>query len=292
MTNKTVIVTNIIILSCIIVGLVIFLVLGIGSKHEYLKGQNTIISDQKYNLTDFNKLNINVKSYDISFEKSLSSNIEVKVYGHEKDRNKIKIALEKDKLNITQTGSSNYICFGFCYYENKVVIYLPENFNPALDLKTMSGDITSDIPLTNAQNKFKTTSGDIELPNLTKSTVTSTSGEIEIGTVDNLTTKTTSGDITITEVNNLNAISTSGEISITKINNSGTIKTTSGDIDIDNFTITKNSHLESTSGDIKIRLLNNANIITNTISGDKDIKNSIGTHNLEIKTTSGDITVR
>lgn len=290
MKNKALIVTNIIILVCIIIGLLIFMFWGIGTKHEFWNGESKMLKEENYDLDRIQKISTDVKSYDIFTKQSEDNNIKIEVYGSKKSINDIEISVDNQELKIKQVGST--FCFGFCFSNSKIVIYLPFNMNIATDFKTTSGDITIKTPFNHDTNSIKSTSGDIYLEYLKVGNVKTTSGDIKINEIKSGQVSSTSGDIEIQKSEILKVTTTSGEIEIKTLTNMGTLKSTSGDIEINSFTIYDNSNIETTSGDIDIRLNNDASIYTDTKSGDIHIKKSQGEYELNLKTTSGDITVK
>jgi len=289
MKNKTLIITNIIILSFIIIALICFMIWGSFGNFNFWDFKGKLISSDTYSIAEVKKITSNLKSYDLEIMESDTSEIIVEVYGNKKSENNLKINNEGANLNIKQIGST--MCFGFCS-TSKVIVYIPSNLPIDLDLLSISGEIEVNPDFINSNTIIKTTSGDIKANNLYSSTIKSTSGDIEISSINEGSIVTTSGDISIDYLKSCDIKSTSGEINITELSSGGTIKTTSGDIEIDRFTINENTFISSTSGEIEIDLLNEAYIDAQTKSGDKDIKKSRGEYELIINTTSGDITVR
>lgn len=289
MKNKALIITNILLLICIIIGLLIFMIFGMNGRISFWKTKSSLLKTEVYQIEDITKLISDVKSYDVILEKSQESEIKVEVYGSKKSDKDIKVELVNKELHINQAGST--FCFGFCWSNEKVIVYVPDNLEISTLLKSTSGDIIVKSALT-TESEIKTTSGDIDIRYANKINAKSTSGEIEIGELKTGTLKSTSGDITVKKVEFMNAKTTSGEIEVEQLNGYGNFSSTSGDIDINAFTIRDDSSLETTSGDIEIYLKNEANIYTDTKSGEAHIKKSHGEHELNLKTTSGDITVR
>ena len=130
----------------------------------------------------------------------ISSNddsISVKVYA----KSKKNIDLYKDEDNnivINQEKRKGSICVGFCFGNYNVIkIYLPKDYDGKFNIKSKSGDITSDIDNYLAFN-VKLTSGDIDIKNIKSLVGRTTSGDIEIKDLSSyIDFKTTSGDIEI-----------------------------------------------------------------------------------------------
>ena len=287
--NSALIITNIILLSCIVVGLIIFMIYGMSGKISFFGKNVKLVDEIKYNDININSVKVDVKSYDIEVTSSDTNEIAIEIYGNEKTKKNTEITNSNGVLRINQKRS--IICFGFCYTSN-IVIKLPKSYQGKFDINNVSGDIISRIDFLENDNSITSTSGDIELPTITSGTIKSVSGDIKISYLKTGKVKTTSGDIEITSFENGEITSISGEIEIDNFIGSGSIETTSGDIRLNKFEILGNTTINSTSGDIRVNLLNEAYITADTISGDKDIKNSRGEYDLKLKTISGDIDVR
>lgn len=290
MKNKALIITNIIILVCIIIGLLIFMIFGMNGRFHFWNTKSSLIQTKIYSLDDIVKLSSDLKSYDISIEEDSENEIKVEVYGSKKSAQDIHVELIDGELQINQVGST--FCFGFCWSNSKVIVYVPQNLDISTHLRSTSGDIMVKSMLNREDNVVKTTSGDIDIRYAKEINAKSTSGEIKIGEVKSGTLKSTSGDIFVHKVNEIDAKTTSGDIEIQELNRYCNLNSTSGDIEVNAFIIDSNSNIESTSGDVEVYLKNEANIYVNTISGDQHIKKSHGEVELNIKTTSGDVTVK
>lgn len=290
MSNKALIITNIVILSCVIVGLLVLMFWGVNGKFNFYDNKKILLESKKFNISDINKLTSDVKNYDIKIMNSDSEDVIVEVYGSEKNKSHINLDLNNKELKITQSGST--FCFGFCFYDNEIIVYLPSDLKNGIDLLTVSGDIFAEVLFNQAEVSIKTVSSDIKVNGISKGDIKSTSGDILIDNITDGVITTVSGDISISKASNIKASSTSGEIEIKELEVAN-IKTTSGDIELDNFRIKENSKVESVSGYVNIRLLNEAYVDAETKSGDKDIKVMRNSkYDLVIKTISGDITVK
>lgn len=290
MKNKTLIITNIIILSCVAIGLLIFMFWGINTRHSFFDYKKEMLASETFTLNDIKNINVDLKNYDIEFREGNDNEIKVEIYGSEKSKDNVNIDLKSDKLNILQTGST--LCFGFCFADNEVVIYIPRDFKREMDINTVSGDVDILLNLISDNIKIRTTSGDITIQNLNNGDISSTSGDITLKEARNLELSTVSGDIDVDKVVRLNAKTTSGEVNALEILESLDIKTTSGDVTVRDFSINSDSKIESVSGEVTVWLNNEAIINAETKSGDKDIKSSNGEYTLNLRTTSGDITVK
>lgn len=289
MKNKPLIVTNIILLCCIIAGLLTFMVLGITKKLNFWDFSSNVNINETYQATEFKSFLVNVKSYDVYIKEGNADEVKVEVIGREKAKKDISVELNNNNLEIRQSGST--VCFGFCFNDSKIVITLSKNYDYIFDIKSTSGNIVSDLDF-NSDSSITSISGDISLRSVLKADIKSTSGNITLNKLSEGSIKSTSGDIEVNYIQNVNLSSTSGSIDINKWIGSGVVNTTSGDIEVNSFEITNNTKVSSTSGDVDIRLKNDAYIFAQTNSGDKKIKASKGEYELNIKTTSGDITVK
>lgn len=285
--NKALIITNIILLGCIIIGLLIFMIFGLNGKITFWGGENELIEKLEFNDIN-NNVEVDVKSYDIEIIANSTDKIEVEVYGNEKTKDNVTIS-NNGSLEIKQKKST--LCFGICR-SSKIIIKLPSNYQGKFNLNTISGDIKSNMSFKDSDNSVSTTSGDIKLLDVLKGKISSTSGEITINYLKEGKVKTTSGDIEINTIENVDVSSTSGEIDIDNFTGFGDIGTVSGDIRIDKFEILGNTSFSSTSGEIKVKLMNDAYIIAESVSGDKEIKSTRGEYELRAKTISGDITIK
>ena len=232
--------------------------------------KTTLIYDKNIE-EDFNTIDINSKSLDYNFVKADDKNVNVKVYDEEDSE--IDIYVENNTLKII-SDKEDY-CFLCFLGGRKVVISLPEK-EYDLVVNTASSDIKSSV-------------------NFKEVTVVSKSGDFKFNKVENSNMKITSGNLDIKEADNISIISKSGDIIIGKINDSLNIESTSGDIFINNLTITKDSYIKITSGDILInKSSDNIYYDTKVTSGDVIIakNNRHADYELKINTKSGDVLVK
>lgn len=285
MSDRTIKIILASILVLIIISLTTFLIFALMYpdvkifKFGYSKSE--LIKTEEYNLSDITKITAESKSADIKVMESNGDTFIVKIYG-DKDANPT-VSVDNKELQIDYDFST--ICFGFCFTADSLIeIYVPSSYVKDINLVSISGDIkVTNVSSENAS--FKTTSGDIWAEKLK---------DAEIGTV--------SGDVKINSVNNLDVKTTSGDIEISRLENSIKAETISGEIDINNLNLGRNSSIKTTSGDIDINTCNDnygnsCNEIyfdTTTRSGDVNIakNNRYSDITLKITTVSGDIDVR
>ena len=270
MMSKMIKILSIIILTILVVVLIAVFVLLLNNKINLNISKSTLIYDE--NITEsFNNIQVSTNSLDIELVKSKDLKASVKIY--DRKDNELSVKVEDNTLKIKNDRHTSW-CF-LCFGESKAIISLPEK-EYDLVVNATSGDIESQVNLNNA-------------------TIVTTSGDIDFTKVNELVLTVTSGDIEINEVNNITITSTSGDVEIGKINNSLNIETTSGDIDIDNLTIMKDSNIKVKSGDVTInKTADNIYYNATATSGDVKITNNNrhADYELKIDTKSGDILVK
>lgn len=242
-------------LSFICICLVGFMITFIRSGFKFSNLKAKKILDETYVVGNKKEISIEVRSSDIDFYTSDDENIRVKIYADEKQ--KAKVSETEDGLYIQNKRRSS--CVGFCFTSNeRVEIYVPESYEGKFIIKATSSDIESELTTLNSY-KINVTSGDIELDNAKSLTGKTTSGDVEIG----------------------------------KLSSYIKFQTTSGDIDIEEFTVNKDSSIKVTSGDVTIDKCTNAYVDTKVTSGDVDVNKNDrhAEYELKIKTTSGDVKV-
>ncbi len=182
--------------------------------------------------------------------------------------------------------------FGFSTGGGYTEIELPSSYSGKLNLKTVSGDIYSQINLSLKESfTVETTSGNIFLPDISAETaeIESTSGDIKIGGIsapenssgEDINIASTSGSISIDKVMGDTMVSTSsGDVKILEGNGRRNISTTSGNITLKGDTMTW--ELCSSSGDIRME----------AEKGDGTLKTISGEIRLELETLSGALTAQ
>lgn len=290
MNNKPLIITLIIILTLIIIFLLAFMISSI-TGHSFIKNNSELLIEEEYDNNDLDDIIASLISYDLDIIPTNSDKIKVEIYGNKKDKDKFKVKRDGNTLKVEEESRFYFFHFSFGPSIEKVTIRVPEKEIKNYDLTSVSGDIYIKVEC-NSNSKVKTTSGDIDAINLEDAEVKSVSGDIKIEDINKGNVKTTSGNIEINSSKDLDISSISGDISINKLVGYISGSTTSGEIDINRFTLEEESTLESTSGDIEISLLNEANIKAHSTSGDINIKDTNGNIKLNLKTISGDIKVK
>lgn len=292
MKNRSLIITNIIILCCIIVGLVIFMAWNFNSKDSFFLEEMNLLQTETFDIIDIKEISSDLKDFDLVFEKSANSKIKVEFYGKEKDKDSLRITNKNGNLRIAQVKKRMAIYFGFYVQNKRIVISVPEGYSGKVNLKSISGDIDFNYLNELLNVNLSTVSGDIDAEYINIGNLNSTSGDINLLKGNSINANTVSGNIDVLEARDVNLKSTSGDIDIQDLNGGGDLKTISGDVEIKRFMINKNSSINTVSGEVDINMLNDAKVKAVTRNGDKDIKGLDGGYELNINTTSGDITVR
>lgn len=235
-----------------------------GSKAELLKTSEHIY-------TTVNKINVESKQSDIRVYASNDDKIKVNIYGE--PNSKVDIELNDNVLTVSDLNKS--ICFGFCFSNSLIEIYVPLDYTDDIYLKSISGD----IKMENTNSRYVD--------------INTTSGEISAKTLDNTKIKSVSGDVKILAANTADISTVSGDIELNEVTMALNIETTSGDVEVLKANILRNSNIKTVSGEVEIERLNNIYVETSTRSGDVNVFNNNRLSNtvLTIKTTSGDIDV-
>ncbi len=261
--------------------------------------------DETFNVTSFENINVNVSSADVIVKKSEdATKVTVVVNAKDDYKDSFHISIEKGNLIIAseERFSARKFCLGFCFTDETVIIYVPENYEKGMSVKTSSGDIkfevgvrsnldliasSGDIEVLRGENvHIESTSGKIYINKVSEGNIKSTSGDIKIDDAYSLVAESTSGDITVGKVDKIVASATSGDINIDQADNMVS-KTTSGDTRVKSV-----RYIESTSssGLIKIEEVG-VSMSLNSISGDVKINEAALGVNSRINTTSGDVEI-
>ena len=262
---------------------------------DFAEGEPTLIKSEEANFDSINKIDFEIYSIDLEIKPSENENIKVEYYSNKEDDDKIEMTVEESTLRVKEKQETK-VSFGIVGYNNKLVLYVPAEYSGEYNIAVTSGDIRSEIDMSNGKSNIVTTSGDIKLDVIGESNVATTSGDIKINKItENASVATTSGDVWIGESKeNLKVGTTSGDLKIDNISGEISLKTTSGDILLGELNIEENSNIKTTSGDVYIK--NNASncyVDTKTTSGDAKVNQSDRKSDIELKieTMSGDISV-
>ena len=227
---------------------------------------------------DYNEVvsvNLSLISTDITIKPTEEELIKVEYYSNYNKNPKIEMV---DNVIRIDENEFNSACIGFCNIIRKVIVYVPSQYAGSFNLVTVSGDINSEIDMSNDHINITTVSGDAKLDIVNNINITTVSGDIKINSVQG----------------KIDVVTTSGDIKINSVQGKIDVVTTSGDIKIGTLNIDTESEINTISGDIEIDNNEcNCYIDFSTISGDNNIKKSDRKSDLvlKVKTTSGDISV-
>lgn len=247
--------------------LLVFLLLGKGTTLFSFHSHSTLLLNEYYN-QEIETIHIESISSNVTLKETDESQIHVEVYGKENEYVESKI--EDKTLNILKKGKI------FCFFEERIIVYVPKDIILNVDVKTTSGDIEM-VSIKGDNVNLKTTSGDLKL-----------------GSVNTADLYSTSGEILLEKGNVVKAKTTSGDIFLNSIGKQMDAESVSGDIKINSLFMENNSKIKTTSGDVFVKEINDVYIETSTVSGDVHISDSnrYAESTLSIKTTSGDIRVK
>ena len=255
MKNKNTAIITIVVLSiCVIVmlGAMLFLMFGVKHHHNFFANPKEVIFQKQYSSHQFEQIHLDLVSSDIDIRESSSDHIELRIIGR-----------EKNQFTIDDQGMDLYVkkekqlCFGICFNDTQVILYIPKNYENQISVETYSGDVKIEGEIL-ANFDIKTLSGDVEADDLKTANIDTQSGDIEIARLQNFQ-----------------------------------IVTASGDIEIDRVEMTENSEIATHSGDVEIKRTNQVRIEADTMSGEKHISESENMSKLKLRITtrSGDIEV-
>lgn len=273
----------------------LFVMIGIllsnGRFWSFWKYDKVELYNETFNIDDIEKLDVNLIAFDVTVRNSEDDKVRVIINGREDRKDKISISNDSNALKINESQWKSF-CFGFCFWNDEVIIYLPKDYNTEIKIKNTSGDIVFLDSYLSDMN-IQSVSGDIKILEALNLQVKSVSGDVSIIKGDHVEVNTTSGDISVDKALVSKISSVSGEIRIGETGNVE-LDTISGDIDINDLVVEGTSNIETKSGDVKIGKINETYVETKTTSGDVSINyNDRKSENtLKIKTISGDIVVR
>ena len=261
MSNRGLIIALIILLIIIIILLIAFLGLSlngkIGLQRWNAKKSSQVIFDNAYEVSQVEHLEILSTAGDIDFKESTDEKVRVVVYGEEEQE--LKVDLNGNRLKVDYSQYKNKkIFWGFHFYINDIVIYLPKDYGHEI----------------NIQAKY----GDIAISNLESATI-----QIEEDC----------GDVSLGKVKNVFVSNHYGDIQIDEVKNQLSIQSDCGDVEINTVAILENSSVKNNLGDIKIGQTNEIYIEARTSLGDIKV-NRNNRHSevmLKIENECGDIKV-
>ena len=286
-----------------------------GSKEEISKNSRNLV-EMEYvaSETSIEELNLCLVSEDVEIELGNNETIKITYYDDPENSDYIikengkKLSMDRKSssvnINVFTDISEMISTADFDDYEDcKVVVTIPENYAGSYDIGLVSGSIKmSDVPCEKYLN-LDTTSGDIDLKNVNCNqtlVIDTKSGTVSLADITvngNMEFDSTLGNLKLTNVavkGELSCDAISGEIAGDNVSvKSFESSSTSGDIEIDAFTVEKEISGDSISGSFDLKLTDsqqNYDIEVDTISGSVNIPmNSKGNggKELEFSTKSG-----
>lgn len=290
-----------------------------GSKEEISKNSRNLV-EMEYvaSETSIEELNLCLVSEDVEIELGNNETIKITYYDDPENSDYIikengkKLSMDRKSssvnINVFTDISEMISTADFDDYEDcKVVVTIPENYAGSYDIGLVSGSIKmSDVPCEKYLN-LDTTSGDIDLKNVNCNqtlVIDTTSGTVSLADITvngNMEFDSTLGNLKLTNVavkGELSCDAISGEIAGDNVSvKSFESSSTSGDIEIDAFTVEKEISGDSISGSFDLKLTDsqqNYDIEVDTISGSVNIPmNSKGNggKELEFSTRRGNVNV-
>ncbi len=278
--------------------------MGFGNSGGVRKEEN-IRKEQKIDITDITKINLEFKSSDLNVFFTEDTNIRVVQYAFRelKEEDLFKVNKTSSNVSITEDNRPRFHFFYFGMIDGMAYdVYLPKIYEGSLEMKAVSGDIEVNENLKFNDLVIFSTSGDVKMENVEAKNIRieTVSGDIKLQKLkeDAIRLKSVSGDITVEEAGgNIEAKTTSGNIEIQKIEGNVDLNSISGDIKSNNFKVTGNSKIKTTSGNVKTYLNQESNceIQTKSVSGNVTLPNkrNVMGHEpyvtLDIETISGNI---
>jgi lia operon protein LiaG len=243
----------IVIWGIIAIGLIAILVYGISNRNNTeeefsfynnaVSSELTVQKDENIDLNNINKINVEFSSSNIIVQTTDEPSIRIVQQSSRTLTENEKFTVKKQDNEVTiKRGDSKkfFSIFSFTNMQDKIEVYIPENYIADIDIETSSGNIefNSDIKLSNVN--CKASSGCIvskDNINATDVNLEASSGDISLGTL-------------IT--NNYNVEASSGNIKINSLAGSGKLDTSSGNIKVQYKDIAEYSEVNASSGNIDL----------------------------------------
>lgn len=208
-----------------------------------------------FDIKDINDFDIDLISADITIKESSDDKVKIETYTNDKTR--IKTENESGAIKIQQQGNNvgSWFSFGF-HQSSKVILELPKSYNKDFKVKTISGEIVSNMDLNLNKVSIATTSGDTKIRELTCKSINA---------------KSISGELKADKIKGSCELgSTSGDIDVSSLDGSLNANTVSGTVKADFENITGDISVHSVSGDVVFRIPESSGILIdyNATSGD------------------------
>lgn len=203
-----------------------------------------ILQEEEVKGTEIQQIEVGTSSTNIKMVPSKGDSIKVKLTGKVserlKDKYKLVVTEEGDKVNIDVKNQDLYFYVGFSFIELNLEIEVPEKEYQSLVVESSSGDI--DISQLNVE-EFSTeaSSGDITIDQISVSTnnkMEASSGTIHV--------KNSSASV-------FNLGASSGDIILQNVDGHVEAETSSGSIELNNKQVTGNINALASSGDVIVQ---------------------------------------
>ncbi len=276
--------------SFIALGLICLMVVAVNRGSDWFTIDLELVNEQTAPLDGIDQISIEYYADDVEFFTSASNQLVLKEY--------MSFTPEKDQLTrITQSGSRLKLegridnDVNWFFHPNRfsrMEIYLPADYQGAIDASTSSGSISSSLVFTLTDLRLSASSGNLEMNEVTaaKIDLSTSSGNITIAKAEgNRQFAAASGNIEVYGgAGDTSAATSSGNIKIEDSNGFLEAEASSGNIIIKDSTGEKN--IDTTSGNIKIK--DSAGYTkASASSGTIDVDNLAGAGHF--KTTSGSL---
>lgn len=254
MQNKGVIIFFIIVLLIICIILITFMCLVISGKTKMFfigRESTSLVIDEVYDMS-FNEIKIALETGNIEIKETADTKMIIKVYGNKEE---ITLSADNAELYLNVSSKKKFI---FGRELTKVEIYLPENYDKNLYIKSNYGDINlGEFP--EAIMEIEADCGDINVDATKKAVISNAYGDIFIKNIlDSFEIKNNCGDIEIKKIDMKSNSSVSADLGDIKIGETNEIfidaKTDLGDVKINNNYQKADVTLkiENDCGDIKV----------------------------------------
>ena len=259
-------------------GLLLSFVAMMGLGFDFHKLNNVTMTENTYPVEEaFQNISISCAEADIVLV-PLGDDEESRVVVRESDKIFHTVSVENGTLTVTRKDTRAwYEHFGVYWAGMKLTVYLPKQDYAALQLSTVSGEISVAEELTFDKANLSATSGDVRFQ----------------AAAEELYLDTVSGDVILDapSLKELDIKTVSGDIRLANIScDLVALKTTSGEIRADNVTATKEIRIEAVSGDVELGYCDGGSLQIETVSGDVDAT-LLTAKQISTDTVSGDVRV-
>ncbi|MBU2445685.1 MAG: DUF4097 domain-containing protein [Bacteroidetes bacterium] len=274
-------------------------------KMELIKEKNLPTQEGKNLYLSTARGDVRVKSWD-------KNEVQVKIFGNQRAKNKMKFTVEASSDGIRVEGKSTTSSW-LSFWKSTQVRYeivVPNKFN--CKLSTSGGDLHLDD--LNGSVKLSTSGGDIRVQKINGTLDASTSGgDISLSYISGpIKCSTSGGDISVKEAKgNISTSTLGGDISLQCSNGKVSASTSGGDIRVDYSGANQGIKLKTSGGDISLKVDNDfaGNVDLSSLGGDVSCDLSMtavtkkkssaligaansGGPNIECSTLGGDIRIR